>query len=728
MQDQGENGYNLAMIYGILRFCTYANTSETCVGGGSYPMANPAWTYFTAVFDGSQICVYANGVFLNSRSAASPTPSTGPLTFGIAQRGGYVDLTGSLVDLRVYSRALSTTEISGLYDTAVGLPSAPTNLQIYPGNGQVGLSWDTPVQGATVTDYMVNYRQSGTSSWAPFTHNPSVVNEQMVTGLTNGTSYDFQVTGISNANAGLPSGILTATPMAVPAPIAVSVAPNTSGSSPGNHTRFAATVINALNTSVTWSALLGTITPEGLYTAPVNTGTSTLTDTITATSVQDPTKSSTATLIISSGLVGWWPLDEGAGLVAYDNSGQGNDGTWSGTPSSASNTYYTTSAIGRVAGHFNGTDNSLTIGTRPAYQFTGPFTLSAWVNSTSNGTIVSMQDQGENGYNLAMIYGILRFCTYANTSETCVGGGSYPMANPAWTYFTAVFDGSQICVYANGVFLNSRSAASPTPSTGPLTFGIAQRGGYVDLTGSLVDLRVYSRALSTTEISGLYDTAVGLPSAPTNLQIYPGNGQVGLSWDTPVQGATVTDYMVNYRQSGTSSWAPFTHNPSVVNEQMVTGLTNGTSYDFQVIPVSILGNGTASIIATATPVSSRSNIVASDDDEFIGPFPSWLNVKKDFGAVGDGLVDDTTAFQYALNALQSGTSHASVLYIPTGTYKVTRSLAYISQNCDTYCTGKSIIGEDPGSTVLKWSGSATGSAMLTLDGINRMQLNRLRSR
>ena len=90
-------------------------------------------------------------------------------------------------------------------------------------------------------------------------------------------------------------------------------------------------------------------------------------------------------------------------------------------------------------------------------------------------------------------------------------------------------------------------------------------------------------------------------------------------------------------------------------------------------------------------------------------------MKTNFGAVGDGMTDDTIAFQYALNALASPSSHASVLYIPAGTYKITSSLNYISTNCNIYCTGKSIIGESPTNTILKWQGDATGSAMLTLD-------------
>ena len=37
-------------------------------------------------------------------------------------------------------------------------------------------------------------------------------------------------------------------------------------------------------------------------------------------------------------------------------------------------------------------------------------------------------------------------------------------------------------------------------------------------------------------------------------------------------------------------------------------------------------------------------------DEFVGPFPSWANVKTMYNAKGDGITDDTAALQAALNA------------------------------------------------------------------------------
>ncbi|MGD0649522.1 MAG: LamG-like jellyroll fold domain-containing protein, partial [Acidobacteriaceae bacterium] len=421
------------------------------------------------------------------------------------------------------------------------------------------------------------------------------------------TSQTVTVTATSQADTSANSS----TTITLVSSITVIVNPAAAALNSGQSAQLTATVTNALNSAVTWSALLGSISPEGLYTAPSKMSSSTLTDTITATSVQDPTKSATATVTVSSGLVGRWPLDEGTGLVAHDISGQGNNGTWSGVPSSPNGTYYSTGVIGSYAGYFDGSDNKLTIGTQPAYQFTGPFTVSAWINTVSGGTILTMQNGGDNGYNLAISYGIIRFCVYANTIETCTGGGHYPLSSPGWTYFTAVSDGSNISVYANGSFVASSPAAPPTASTGPLVFGVAQRGGYSNFIGSLDDIRIYNRALSANEISSLYNTDVGTPSAPTNLQAYPGDSQMGLSWNAPTLGSTLTNYEVDYRQHNASAWSTLSHPTSTATSITVSGLTNGVSYDFEVTGVNIAGAGLPSDILTATPTAAPPAITVS---------------------------------------------------------------------------------------------------------------------
>jgi hypothetical protein len=89
-----------------------------------------------------------------------------------------------------------------------------------------------------------------------------------------------------------------------PPAIAVSVTPSSGTVLLGNTLTFSATVTNTNNTTVTWSingssAQLGTISSAGLYTAPVDLPPS-ATIQVTATSVADPTKSSTASVTIAS--------------------------------------------------------------------------------------------------------------------------------------------------------------------------------------------------------------------------------------------------------------------------------------------------------------------------------------------------------------------------------------------------------------------------------------------
>lgn len=115
---------------------------------------------------------------------------------------------------------------------------------------------------------------------------------------------------------------------------------------------------------------------------------------------------------------------------------------------------------------------------------------------------------------------------------------------------------------------------------------------------------------------------------------------------------------------------------------------------------------------------------AAAEEEFVGPFPSWADVQRDYGARGDGKSDDTAAIQKALDDLREHKKFC-VLYFPAGTYRVTATIKTVRKNhTDCMC---SIIGEDPATTILRWDGPAGGTLFqydawyaalrrLTLDG------------
>lgn len=131
----------------------------------------------------------------------------------------------------------------------------------------------------------------------------------------------------------------------------------------------------------------------------------------------------------------------------------------------------------------------------------------------------------------------------------------------------------------------------------------------------------------------------------------------------------------------------------------------------------LLGAGLLSCAAAPIP-----------DEEFVGPFPSWRDARRDYGARGDGEADDTAPLQRALDALTTHTN-SCVLYLPAGTYRLTSTLK-TTRKAHTDCQGVAIVGEDPRRTTLRWDGPTGGTlfqwdawyskiSRLTFDGAGR---------
>jgi hypothetical protein len=110
------------------------------------------------------------------------------------------------------------------------------------------------------------------------------------------------------------------------------------------------------------------------------------------------------------------------------------------------------------------------------------------------------------------------------------------------------------------------------------------------------------------------------------------------------------------------------------------------------------------------------------DEEFVGPFPSWANVKSQYGAAGDGVTDDTAAIQRCLSALGAS---APVCYFPAGTYLITSTLNIGGTGSpSTGAIYVSLIGADPATTSIVWGGPS-GGTMLYLNGVAYSRFDRL---
>jgi len=104
---------------------------------------------------------------------------------------------------------------------------------------------------------------------------------------------------------------------------------------------------------------------------------------------------------------------------------------------------------------------------------------------------------------------------------------------------------------------------------------------------------------------------VASPSQVGTVSTIPGNTQVELSWSAPSNGgSSITDYVIQY-STDNSSWSTFSDGTSTGTTATVTGLTNGQQYYFKVAAVNSVGIGSYSSSATATPMTTPSQIIIS---------------------------------------------------------------------------------------------------------------------
>jgi uncharacterized repeat protein (TIGR01451 family) len=120
------------------------------------------------------------------------------------------------------------------------------------------------------------------------------------------------------------------------------------------------------------------------------------------------------------------------------------------------------------------------------------------------------------------------------------------------------------------------------------------------------DATMQADTTGNPEVQITYTTPT--PGAPTDLAASPGNSQVNLSWDAPGDsGASpVTGYNIYAgNNSGGESSTPVNSSPVTGTSYTVTGLTDGTTYYFEVTAVNADGEGPASGEASATPQGAQ---------------------------------------------------------------------------------------------------------------------------
>ena len=218
---------------------------------------------------------------------------------------------------------------------------------------------------------------------------------------------------------------------------------------------------------------------------------------------------------LQDGLVGWWKLDEN-NTNQIDSSVSSINGTVNGA---------TFNPSGKIGGayNFDGVDDYINVSTNPILDiYQGQFTISFWLNArnVSNNVLPRIMEKRSNFVAIMGDTTNARFSelalelsnlTGSNTLEIWSRGQNVTLNT--WEMWTLTYNGTGGQWYKNGVantnmlHLNISGVWTGTESNSSgFDQLIARRRTDVNrgLNGSLDELRIYNRTLSTSEIQQLY--------------------------------------------------------------------------------------------------------------------------------------------------------------------------------------------------------------------------------
>jgi len=553
--------------------------------------------------------------------------------------------------------------------TPLTVPGAPTGLGATAGVATAALTWTAPASngGAAITDYTVQWRTTaGPGAWNTFSHAASTATAITVTGLTNGTGYDFQVAAVNLAGAGSYSTTASATPnvtypvvaaqnsefgtsmgtqvISMPTGIAagnllIAIAASDLNGSAGTHApstgwteiRTQLQGTNVVRLSAFGRIADGTATDNLTITGPsqdylawtgriaIHTVTAiseiVVADATAATGNGDPPNLNPA--VARAWL---WLAAEAVDLT--------NSSVITSVPSGYTEVYRNVSASSTTSvalgvGSKTGDTTSENPGT-----FTNNPTTRPWVAFTIGIP------------NLALV-------PSAPTLSTATPGtGQVALV---WTAPTAL-NGSAISDYVVEYRLSPAGTWTPFSHAASTALGITVTG----LTsGTAYDFRVsaVNSAGAGAVSNSLTATPVALtaPSAPTLVSATPGNTTAALTWTAPSSngGSAITGYLVEKSPNGTSSWTTAA-TLGVVLTYTVTGLTNGTIQHFRVSAINSIGTGTASNVLSTTPAAGGA-LYTDDFNRANGALTSpWVGMEGTHSIsgnkVGGGTLDPTISY------------------------------------------------------------------------------------
>ena len=574
--------------------------------------------------------------------------STTPSVATVNSSGGVTAATAGTTTIQATSGTITGSTVV----TVTPAQTPDFSVSITPSTRSVTIgnttTYTATISGLNAFSGTVNLAVSGLPAGATGTFNPPSVTGTGTTTLTVSTtlstltgSFPLTITGTSGALTHTANTTVVILNSSGPTLLTIAVTPSNSNLANGSTMQYTATGTYSdsstqnLTSSVVWSSStpsVATISSGGLATA-VTFGSTTIQ--ATSGAVVGSTNLTVATSL--TGLTGHWTFDEGTGTTAADSSGNGYNATLF-------------NGVTWINGVFNkaiSADNVSQYASTPAINLTGTtaVTVSMWVNRTYSSGGTSGDTLFEFSNNLNGFAGSFGFYPdeAADCGTTAMEVGlhgdagfnlncySHPTSG-VWHHIAVVYDvtqpaASEVSLYIDGVLqtpLSQTHSSDNSAAFGNFPLYLFSRGGTTAFSGGEMDeVQLYSRALSSSEITELYNekttVTVGASASPTSLPF----GNEGVNGTSAPQTVTISStgtnplVISNITTTGdfavpsstctalpmtTSCTINVTYTPTVSGAETGTLVIASNDPNSPLI-VSLTGTGVVSSVASVSPTS-----------------------------------------------------------------------------------------------------------------------------
>lgn len=539
----------------------------------------------------------AVALYLEQNPASSPS-ATATAVNNAATRGIIANSGTGTPNRLLYSASFEAAPNS--------VPSSPSSLMGTGYDQSVRLAWTAPSfnGGVAITDYVIEYAAAANSSvinWTVVPRAASTSTVATVSGLTNGTSYQFRVSAVNSVGRGSASNVITVAPVYAGVPgaprsltavasrylVTLSwMAPLTNGGfSVTDYAIEASTDAGAtwvrmpdLVTTSTYATLTGLVggtayrfRVKAVNPIGIGEASNVAEATPTANTAPSTVRNIVATATLMGATVSWTaPLDNGGSAITEYVVDYTLDGTnYIGTKRLSSG-YRSTSFIGLTGG------TSHTIRVRAINPF-GTSVDATTVVTPLAPTVPSspLYVRVNVGYNAASIY----WSAPSNNGGVAISGYHVEYSSDNGTNWT------------RSALLSS--TARSTSLTG-LVGGTAHQ--FRVLAVNAVGVGAPSVAFTATPLR------ITGPSAPTSLNGFISGTSAYVYWGTPLAsgGAPITGYQVWSSVDSGATWALATSTSNLQRSARIDGLQSGVSNSFRVVALNSVASGSFSNVITLT--------------------------------------------------------------------------------------------------------------------------------